>query len=68
MPDHHKPFILNWFKTKGEISSSTVEGINLKAKLTMRKSCGFRTIKYFEIILYHLSGTLAEPENYHSFC
>ena len=34
----HKPLILNWFKAKGRLSSGAVEGLNLKAKLTMRKA------------------------------
>ena len=38
----HKPLILNWFKAKGRLSSGIVEGLNNKAKLTMRKSYGFR--------------------------
>ena len=35
---NHKPMILNWFKAKGRLSSGAVEGLNLKAKLTDRKS------------------------------
>jgi transposase len=39
----HKPIILNWFKAKGEHLSGVVKGLNLKAKLTARKSYGFRS-------------------------
>ncbi|RME32383.1 MAG: ISL3 family transposase, partial [Deltaproteobacteria bacterium] len=49
----HKPMILNWFKAKGRLSSGAVEGMNLKAKLTMRKAYGFRTLKCLQIALYH---------------
>ncbi|MCK4509845.1 MAG: ISL3 family transposase, partial [Desulfuromonadales bacterium] len=47
----HKPMILNWFIAKGRLSSGAVEGLNLKAKLTMRKAYGFRTLKCLQIAL-----------------
>jgi Transposase and inactivated derivatives len=64
----HKPLILNWFKAKGRLSSGAVEGLNLKAKLTMRKAYGFKTLKCLEIALYHTLGKLPEPEHTHRFC
>ena len=64
----HKPLILNWFKAKGQLSSGAVEGMNLKAKLTMRKAYGFKTLKCLEIALYHALGALPEPEYHHRFC
>ena len=64
----HKPLILNWFKAKGKLSSGAVEGLNLKAKLTMRKAYGFKTLKCLEIALYHTLGKLPEPEYLHRFC
>lgn len=64
----HKPLILNWFKAKGRLSSGVVEGLNLKAKLTMRKAYGFKTLKCLEIALYHTLGELPEPEHAHRFC
>jgi transposase len=63
----HKPMILNWFKAKGELSSGAVEGLNLKAKLTMRKAYGFKTLKCLEIALYHELGKLPEPDCQHRF-
>ena len=45
----HRPLILNWFKAKGQISSGAVEGFNNKAKLTTRKTYGFRTFHAAEI-------------------
>ncbi|MDB4609675.1 ISL3 family transposase [Verrucomicrobia bacterium] len=65
---NHKPLILNWFKAKGQLSSGAVEGMNLKAKLTMRKAYGFRTLKGLQIALYHELGKLPEPEYLHRFC
>jgi len=64
----HKPLILNWFKAKGRLSSGAVEGFNLKAKLTMRKAYGFKTLKCLEVALYHTLGDLPKPEYLHRFC
>jgi transposase len=64
----HKPLILNWFKARGRLSSGAVEGLNLKAKLTMRKAYGFKTLRCLEIALYHTLSELPEPEYHHRFC
>ena len=64
----HKSLILNWFKAKGRLSSGAVEGMNLKAKLTMRKAYGFKTLASLEIALYHALGELPVPEHNHRFC
>ena len=45
----HRPLLLNYFKAKEEFSSGVVEGLNNKAKLTMRKSYGFRACRILEI-------------------
>jgi len=59
--------ILNYFRAKKMISSGTVEGLNNKAKVTMRKSYGFRTFRVLELALYHSLGKLPEPESTHDF-
>jgi transposase len=64
----HRELILNWFRAGGIISAGIVEGLNNKAKLTMRKAYGFRTPKAIEIALYHQLGDLPEPEFTHKFC
>lgn len=64
----HRELILNWFLAEGAISAGIVEGLNNKAKLTMRKAYGFRTAKAIEIALYHQLGALPEPEFTHRFC
>lgn len=64
----HRPLLLNWFRAKGQLSSGVVEGLNGKAKLTSRKSFGFRTYHGAEIALYHTLGALPEPEFTHRFC
>ena len=63
----HRPLLLNYFKAKKEFSSGVVEGLNNKAKLTMRKSYGFRTFRITEIALYHALGKLPEPNVAHRF-
>ncbi|MBI2778237.1 MAG: ISL3 family transposase, partial [Gammaproteobacteria bacterium] len=45
----HRELLLNWFRAKGQLSSGVVEGFNTKAKLTSRKSFGFRTFHGVEI-------------------
>ncbi len=64
---NHRPLLMNWFKAKGELSSGVVEGFNNKAKLTMRKSYGFRTFRGIEIALYHAMGDLPVPKTTHRF-
>ena len=63
----HRELILNYFRAKKEFSSGIVEGFNNKAKLTIRKSYGFRSDKLREIALYHTLGNLLVPEITHRF-
>ena len=65
---HHRALILNWFRAKGKISAGSVEGLNNKAKLTLRKAYGFRTYEAIEIALFHTLGNLPEPNFTHEFC
>jgi transposase len=64
----HRELILNYFRAKKRLSSGIVEELNNKAKVTMRKSYGFRTFRITEIALYHMLGKLPEPETTHRFC
>jgi transposase len=43
-------------------SSGIVEGLNNKAKVTIRKPYGFRTFRVTELALYDTLGKLPEPE------
>lgn len=65
---NHRTLILNWFRAKGTISAGVVEGLNYNAKLTMRKSYGFRQPEVLKTALYHRLGALPEPESAHRFC
>ena len=47
--------------------SGIVEGLNLKMKLAVRKTFGFRSFKVIETALYHQMGDLPEPEFTHEF-
>lgn len=64
----HRELLLNWFRAEGTISAGIVEGFNNKAKLTMRKSYGFREYETIELALYHQLGNLPQPELAHRFC
>jgi len=63
----HRDLILNYFRAQKLISSGVVEGLNNKAKVTMRRSYGFRTYRVLELALYHSLGKLPEPELTHDF-
>ena len=63
----HRELILNYFRAQKLISSGVVEGLNHKAKATMRKSYGFRTYRVLELALYHSLGKLPEPQSTHEF-
>jgi transposase len=64
----HRSLLLNWFHAQGTISSGIVEGFNNKAKVTMRKSYGFRSDQAIETALYHSLGNLPEKKFTHEFC
>src|SRR5438045_2663405 len=63
----HRELILNYFRAQKLLSSGVVEGLNNKAKVTMRKSYGFRTFRVLELALYHSLGNLPEPKTTHDF-
>src|SRR5689334_25384107 len=52
----HRELILNYFRAQKLLSSGVVEGLNNKAKVTMRRSYGFRTYRVLELALYHSLG------------
>jgi transposase len=58
---------LSWSSSLTFASSGVVEGLNDKARVTMRKSYGFRTYHVLELALYHSLGKLPEPESAHDF-
>lgn len=64
----HRTILLNWFHARGEISNGSVEGMNNKAKLAMKKAYGFKSYETIEIALYHQLGKLPEPDQTHRFC
>jgi transposase len=64
----HRELLLNWFRSRKEISGAIVEGFNNRAKLTTRKAYGFRTFEAAEVALYHILGALPEPKVTHRFC
>jgi len=63
----HRELLLNYFRARKAFSSGVIEGLNNKAKVTMRKAYGFRTFAMIEIALYHALGNLPEPQLAHDF-
>lgn len=63
----HKQLIMNWFIAKGRFSSGVVESLNNVAKVTMRKSYGFRKYETLKYALYHNLGKLPLPKLTHEF-
>ena len=63
----HRELLLNYFRARKAFSSGVIEGLNNKAKVTMRKAYGFRTFKATELALYHVLGKLPEPALAHRF-
>jgi transposase len=63
----HEELILNWFEAHGQLSSGSVEGMNYKVKLAMRKAYGYRSLDVIQTVLYHQLGNLPEPEFTHRF-
>jgi transposase len=64
----HKGLLMNWFRAREKIALGAVEGLNNKAKVTCRKSYGFRNYEILKVALYHTLGHLPEPEDTHRFC
>jgi len=64
----HRELLLNYFRARKQFSSGIVEGLNGKAKVTMRKAYGYRTFRVIELSLYHVLGRLPEPQLAHKFC
>ena len=64
---NHRELLLNYFRARKQFSSGVIEGLNNKAKVKMRKACGFHTFKATKLALYHVLGKLPEPALAHSF-
>jgi transposase len=63
----HRALIMNWFAVQGTLSSGIVEALNNTAKLTIRKSYGFRQYETLKYALYHKLGDLPMPKLTHEF-
>lgn len=63
----HRQLLLNYFRAKKQFSSGVIEGLNNKAKVTMRKAYGYRSFRIAELSLYHVLGKLPEPQLAHRF-
>ena len=63
----HRELLLNYFRAKKQFSSGGIEGLNNKAKVTMRRAYGYRTFRVEELSLYHGLDKLPEPKLAHRF-
>jgi transposase len=63
----HRELLLNYFRARKQFSSGVIEGLNNKAKVTLRKAYGYRTFRIAELSLYHVLGRLPEPKLAHRF-
>ena len=63
----HRELLLNYFKARKQFSSGVAEGLNNKAKVTMRRSYGWQTYRILELALYHSLGKLPEPPATHEY-
>jgi transposase len=59
--------LFNYFRARKAYSSGVIEGLNNKAKVTIRKADGFRIFGMTEIALYHAIGNLPKPKLGHNF-
>ena len=64
---NHRELLLNYFRAQKEFSSGVIEGLNNKAKVTMRKAYGYRSFRIAELSLFHVLGKLPEPKLAHDF-
>ena len=58
---NHRELILNYFRAQKMLSSGVVEGLNNKAKVTMRKSCCSRTYRVLELAIWQAARTGVYP-------
>jgi len=63
----HRELLLNYFRARKQFSSGVIEGLNNKAKVTMRKAYGYRSFRIAELSLFHVLGKLPEPKLAHEF-
>jgi transposase len=63
---NHRTLLLNWFRATA-VSVGAVEGLNNKAKVTIRKSYGLRSFRIAELALYHALADLPQPNFTHTF-
>lgn len=63
----HRALLLNYFRAKKQFSCGVIEGLNNKAKVTLKKADGYRTFRIAELSRYHVLGKLPEPQLAHKF-
>ena len=64
----HEDLLLNYFRAKRQYNSGVVEGLNNKARVSLARSFGHRSVDILKLVLYHTLGDLPEPPSPHKFC
>lgn len=64
----HEELLLNYFRAKRRYTNAMVEGMNHKARVSLARSFGHRSVKVLKLVLYHNLGDLPEPPCSHKFC
>jgi transposase len=62
-----RELLLNYFRARKQFSSGVIKGLNNKAKVTLGKAYGHRTVRIAELPLCHVLGKLPGPELAHKF-
>jgi hypothetical protein len=63
----YRELVLNYFRAKKQFPSGIIESLNNKAKVTPRKTYGYRMFRIAELSLCHVPGKLPEPKHAHRF-
>ena len=63
----HRELLLNYFRAKKQFSSAVIEGLNNKAKVSLRTAYGYRTCRIVKLSLHHVLGRLPAPKFAHRF-
>jgi len=67
-PDAYAPGVVaQLLQAQKQFSSGVIEGLNNKAKITLRKAYDYRTFRTAELSLHHVLGRLPEPKLVHRF-
>ncbi|MGI8602547.1 MAG: transposase, partial [Verrucomicrobiales bacterium] len=53
---------------KRQFTNAVTEGLNHKLRVSLARSYGHRSYEVLELVLYHRTANLPEPQLTHEFC